>query len=168
MGLTLRDLFDPPPITTPADDPLPTQCMHMCTNTQFPNAEDWIIDAYPSDAFVKLHKSDRVCQNVCVSSGLCACHTHWVFQNPPPPHHHRKHVLSSPTFIINSICCFPPSFSLSPSPSFHSPRDPELTNTQTVSDVKQWTRRAFRPLALTVEGIECRRLWGGHASLNRQ
>ena len=113
-------------------------------------------------------QTGTVRMSVCLraSTGYCVC----VFQNPPLSHHHRKHVLSPPTFIINSICCFFFCFLYFPplSLSFHSPRDPELTNTQTVSDVKQWTRRAFRPLTLTVEGIECGRLWESHASLNRQ
>ncbi len=107
-----------------------------------------------------------VCMRVYWSVCVCVCLLYSVClpKSPPLHHHHRKHVLSPPTFIRNSICCFFPPLSL----LFHFPGDPELTNTQTVSDVKQWTRRAFRPLTLTVEGIEWGRLWEGHASLNRQ
>lgn len=94
-----------------------------------------------------------VCWSLCVSYSLC-------FQKPPPPPppssqktcpvpsniHQKVHML----FFLHACPC-PRPFILP---------DPQLTNTQTVSDVKQWTRRAFRPLALTVEGIECGRLRG--------
>lgn len=130
----------------------------------FPNQVDWIIDAYRSDAFVELHKSDRDCQNVCVYACLywllCVC----LPKSPTPPSSQKTCTVPSDIHHKLHMLFFPPSLSL----SFHSPRDPELTNTQTISDVKQWTRRAFRPLTLTVEGIECGRLWESHASLNRQ
>ena len=126
------------------------------------NQINWIIDAYISDAFVRLYKSYRKCKKVCMCMWCYPC----GFRNPPFPHHHRKLVLSPPSSIRNSICC--PTASSSLSLSFHFPRDPELTNTQTVCDVKKWTRWAFRPLTLTVEGIECGKLWAIHAVLNRQ
>ena len=115
MGLTLRDLFDPPP------PPPPNQHHHHATPNSpvhahvhkrmqihtFPNQVDSIIDAYRSDAFVKLHKSDRDCQNVCVYACLywllCVCFP----KSPTPPSsqktctvpsdiHHKLHMLFPP------------------------------------------------------------------------
>lgn len=44
----------------------------------------------------------------------------------------------------------------------------KLTNTQTIFDVEQLTGHAFRPLRMTVEGIDWERVGEGHASLKRQ
>lgn len=110
----------------------------------------------------------RMCVCVCMSLLDCVCvcvlYSVCLPKSPTPPSSQKTCTVPSDIHHKLHMLFFPPSLSL----LFHSPRDPELTNTQTVSDVKQWTRRAFRPLTLTVEGIECGRLWEGHASLNRQ
>lgn len=70
-GPNLEGLFFDPPSQSPPPPPLnrPAAQKHTQTHT-FPNQVDWIIDVYLSDAFVKLHKSDRNCQSVCVCASV--------------------------------------------------------------------------------------------------
>lgn len=89
--------------------------------------------------------------NLCEHACMYVCVSLIITENMHCP---LQHLSQTPYVAFVAFTCI--SFSA------------QQTNTQTVSDVEQWTRQAFRPFMLTVEGIECGRLQEGHASFNRQ
>lgn len=128
--------------------------MHIHNNMHIhtlPNQVHLIMDVYLCDAFGNMHKPDKNCQHVWACLHACVCMSLIVTENMHCP---LQHSSQTPNVAFVAFSCI--SFSA------------EQTNTQTVSDVEQWTRQAFRPLRLTVEGTECGRLQEGHASFNRQ
>lgn len=127
--------------------------MHIHNNTQIhtlPNQVYLIMDVFLCDAFGNMPKPDKNCRCVWACLYVCVFVSLIITENRHCPF---QHLSQTPNVAFIAFCCI----SLSA----------EQTNTQTVSDVEQWTRPAFRPLMLTVEGTVCGRLQKGHVSFNR-
>lgn len=128
--------------------------MHIHNNTQIhtlPNQVYLIMDVFLCDAFGNMRKPDKNCRCVWACLYVYVFVSFIITENGHCPFQHSS---QTPNVAVIAFCCI----SLSA----------EQTNTQTVCDVEQWTRQAFRPLMLTVEGTVCGRLQKGHASFNRQ